>query len=75
MMSDKALVKQLQRELAMLEREMKSIGSGSSGGDSATLLREKEIQIEQVMMNFPQQIQVKTMLIKYCQLLTFSYGS
>ncbi|GLT57953.1 hypothetical protein SLA2020_308860 [Shorea laevis] len=47
-MSDKALVKQLQRELAMLESEMKRIGSGSGRGDSATLLKEKEIQIEQM---------------------------
>ncbi|XP_031287248.1 kinesin-like protein KIN-7E isoform X2 [Pistacia vera] len=47
-MSDKALVKQLQRELARLESEMKSLGSTSGTYDSATLLKEKELIIEQM---------------------------
>ncbi|KAJ0085769.1 hypothetical protein Patl1_09250 [Pistacia atlantica] len=47
-MSDKALVKQLQRELAKLESEMKSLGSTSGTYDSTTLLKEKELIIEQM---------------------------
>ncbi|MBA0661133.1 hypothetical protein Goklo_005454, partial [Gossypium klotzschianum] len=46
-MSDKALVKQLQRELAKLENEMKSLGSAPVKRDTASLLREKELLIEQ----------------------------
>ncbi|GLT69166.1 hypothetical protein SLA2020_413400 [Shorea laevis] len=47
-MSDKALVKLLQRELARLEGEMKSLVSSSGPGDSTKLLKEKEILIEQM---------------------------
>ncbi|XVE56121.1 hypothetical protein DITRI_Ditri03aG0212200 [Diplodiscus trichospermus] len=47
-MSDKALVKQLQRELARLENEMKSLGSTSVKRDTAKLLRDKEQLIEQM---------------------------
>ncbi|TYH64738.1 hypothetical protein ES332_D06G007900v1 [Gossypium tomentosum] len=47
-MSDKALVKQLQRELAKLENEMKSLGSAPVKRDTASLLREKELLIEQM---------------------------
>ncbi|XP_022752076.1 kinesin-like protein KIN-7I [Durio zibethinus] len=47
-MSDKALVKQLQRELARLENEMKSMGSASVKRDIAILLRDKEQLIEQM---------------------------
>ncbi|XP_057975848.1 kinesin-like protein KIN-7F [Malania oleifera] len=47
-MSDKALVKHLQRELARMESELKSLGSPSAIGDSAALLKEKEIQIEKM---------------------------
>ncbi|KAL8168025.1 hypothetical protein V2J09_009524 [Rumex salicifolius] len=43
--SDKALVKQLQRELARLEDELRNAGS-SARSDSASLLREKDLQIE-----------------------------
>ncbi|KAH7566300.1 hypothetical protein JRO89_XS08G0134400 [Xanthoceras sorbifolium] len=45
-MSDKALVKHLQRELARLENELRSPGPNSGIHDSATLLREKDIEIE-----------------------------
>lgn len=48
-MSDKALVKQLQRELAKLENEMKSLGSAPVKRDTASLLREKELLVEQVI--------------------------
>lgn len=44
-MSEKVLVKHLQRELARLQLELRTAGSAS---DSATLLREKELMIEQV---------------------------
>ncbi|XP_022769105.1 kinesin-like protein KIN-7I [Durio zibethinus] len=47
-MSDKALVKQLQRELARLENEMRSLGSASVKRDTANLLREKELLIGQM---------------------------
>ena len=47
--SDKALVKQLQRELARLENELRNSGSACRKSDSATLLREKDIQIEKVI--------------------------
>lgn len=44
--SDKSLVKQLQRELARLESELKKSGSTQRKPDSAELLREKDLQIE-----------------------------
>ncbi|KAM7258073.1 hypothetical protein ACFE04_013814 [Oxalis oulophora] len=47
-MSDKALVKQLQKELARLESEMKSLGSAPISRDSTALLKEKELQIEKM---------------------------
>ncbi|KAL5847763.1 hypothetical protein ACOSQ3_011287 [Xanthoceras sorbifolium] len=47
-MSDKALVKQLQKELARLESEVKSIGSAPVRSNSAALLKEKELIIEQM---------------------------
>lgn len=48
-MSEKALVKQLQRELAKLENELRNVSSVSaSGGDSASALREKELLIQKV---------------------------
>jgi centromeric protein E len=47
-MSDKTLVKKLQKEVARLENELKSAGSNSFAGDSTALLREKELQIEKV---------------------------
>lgn len=47
-MSDKALVKQLQRELARLENELRSARTTSISSDSAALLREKDLEIEKV---------------------------
>uniref|UniRef100_A0A5B7AP28 Kinesin-like protein n=1 Tax=Davidia involucrata TaxID=16924 RepID=A0A5B7AP28_DAVIN len=44
-MSDKALVKHLQRELARLESELRSPGPTFATSDSAALLREKDFQI------------------------------
>ncbi|KAL9662385.1 hypothetical protein QQ045_027218 [Rhodiola kirilowii] len=46
-MSDKALVKQLQREMARLENELKNAGA-MSGNTSAVLLKEKESLIEKM---------------------------
>ncbi|XP_022775401.1 kinesin-like protein KIN-7H [Durio zibethinus] len=43
--SDKALVRQLQRELARLENELRSAGTTSISSDSAALLREKDLEI------------------------------
>lgn len=48
-MSEKALVKHLQKELARLENELRNVSSVSSLGISASLLREKELLIEKVM--------------------------
>jgi centromeric protein E len=48
MMSDKAMVKQLQRELAKLENELKSLLSGSITYDLASILKEKDLLIEKV---------------------------
>uniref|UniRef100_A0A2C9U0J3 Kinesin-like protein n=1 Tax=Manihot esculenta TaxID=3983 RepID=A0A2C9U0J3_MANES len=47
-MSEKALVKQLQKELGRLEGRLKSMGSSSAKGETAALLREKELLIEQM---------------------------
>ncbi|KAF8011065.1 hypothetical protein BT93_J1626 [Corymbia citriodora subsp. variegata] len=47
-MSDKALVKHLQRELARLESELRNPGLASVSSDSAVLLREKDLQIEKL---------------------------
>ncbi|GMI88127.1 hypothetical protein like AT2G21300 [Hibiscus trionum] len=47
-MSDKALVKQLQRELARLESELKSPAPPPSNSDHAALLRKKDLQIQKM---------------------------
>ncbi|KAI6668950.1 hypothetical protein NL676_003835 [Syzygium grande] len=47
-MSDKALVKHLQRELARLESELRNPGLASVSSDSTMLLREKDLQIEKL---------------------------
>ncbi|KAL8172020.1 hypothetical protein V2J09_023824 [Rumex salicifolius] len=46
--SDKALVKQLRKELARLEGELKNMSKAPPKGDSSALLREKELQIEKM---------------------------
>jgi hypothetical protein len=46
--SDKTLVKQLQRELARLESELKNTRPDSVAPDSTAVLREKDLQIEKV---------------------------
>ncbi|GAB2291824.1 hypothetical protein Dimus_026075 [Dionaea muscipula] len=48
LMSDKALVKQLRKELARLEGELKNMPPISASGDLAGVLREKEQQIEKM---------------------------
>ncbi|KAF2322821.1 hypothetical protein GH714_031079 [Hevea brasiliensis] len=47
-MSDKALVKHLQRELARLESELRSPVTASSTSDYAALLRKKDLQIQKM---------------------------
>ncbi|KAH0969442.1 hypothetical protein GBA52_028710 [Prunus armeniaca] len=47
-MSDKALVKHLQRELTRLENELRGSGPKTVPADSSTLLREKDHQIEKL---------------------------
>ncbi|KAG6773879.1 hypothetical protein POTOM_021217 [Populus tomentosa] len=47
--SDKTLVKQLQRELARLENELKNTRPDSVTSDSTIVLREKDLQIEKLM--------------------------
>lgn len=51
-MSDKALVKQLQRELTRLENELKSGGKITVSSDSASLLKEKDLEIGKVLNDF-----------------------
>ncbi|CAL1361195.1 unnamed protein product [Linum trigynum] len=46
--SDKALVKQLQKELARLENELRSTGAKSVSSNVTELLREKDMQIERL---------------------------
>lgn len=48
-MSDKALVKHLQREVSRLENELRSGGLINNSPDFAEILREKDIQIEKVI--------------------------
>ncbi|CAL1384840.1 unnamed protein product [Linum trigynum] len=47
-MSDKALVKHLQKELARLESELRSPAPASSTNDYTTLLRKKDLQIQKM---------------------------
>ncbi|XP_044469900.1 kinesin-like protein KIN-7G isoform X2 [Mangifera indica] len=47
-MSDKALVKHLQRELSRLENELRTSGAISNISDYAAILREKDIEIEKL---------------------------
>ncbi|KAM1062678.1 hypothetical protein ACFX2A_027545 [Malus domestica] len=47
-MSDKALVKHLQKELTRLENELRGSGHKIVSADSSTILREKDLQIEKV---------------------------
>ncbi|KAE8685968.1 Kinesin-like protein NACK1 [Hibiscus syriacus] len=46
--SDKALVKQLQRELSRIENELRNARTTSVSSDSAELLREKDLEIEKL---------------------------
>ncbi|KAK2998404.1 hypothetical protein RJ639_024149, partial [Escallonia herrerae] len=55
-MSEKALVKQLQRELTRLENELRNFGSYSSSG-SASILKEKELLIEKMDKEIKELIQ------------------
>jgi len=48
-MSDKALVKHLQKELARLESELKSPAPISSSCNCSTTIRKKDLQIEKVL--------------------------
>lgn len=52
-MSKKALVKQLQKELARLEKELRNLTSLAASGDSASALKEKEMLIENVNKKHP----------------------
>ncbi|KAJ4847318.1 hypothetical protein Tsubulata_017357 [Turnera subulata] len=47
-MSDKALVKRLQKELVRLETQLRGVGSVPLSGDSTSLLKEKDLLIEQM---------------------------
>ncbi|WCJ35147.1 Kinesin-like protein KIN-7F [Euphorbia peplus] len=47
-MSDKVLVKQLRKDLARLENQLRSMRSISATGDTAVLLKQKDILIEQM---------------------------
>lgn len=47
-MSDKALVKHLQRELSRLESELRCPGSTAATSHFGALLKEKDVQIQKV---------------------------
>lgn len=47
-MSDKALLKQLQRELARLETELRNPSSPASNCDCSMTVRKKDLQIQKV---------------------------
>jgi hypothetical protein len=51
-MSDKALVKHLQKEVARLESELRSPDLASSTCDYTSLLRQKDLQIQKVIICF-----------------------
>ncbi|GKV21047.1 hypothetical protein SLEP1_g31073 [Rubroshorea leprosula] len=57
-MSDKALVKHLQKELARLESELRSPAPVSSNCDYAALLRKKDVQIQKVKMYILTRLQI-----------------
>ncbi|XP_059459574.1 kinesin-like protein KIN-7I isoform X2 [Corylus avellana] len=68
--SDKAMVKQLQRELSRLENELKSLVSNSITYDFAALLKEKDLLIEkmgQEIKELTQQSQLTESRIKNSQ--------
>lgn len=67
-MSEKALVKQLQKELARLENELRSAASFSATGNSDSLLREKERLIEKVIRQISKLADkpLNTFRIKHC---------
>ena len=51
-MSDKALVKHLQKEVARLESELRSPTPASSTCDYVSLLRKRDLQIQKVIICF-----------------------
>ena len=51
-MSDKALVKHLQKELARLESELRSPAPTSSSCSCSVIIRKKDLQIEKVIFSF-----------------------
>lgn len=63
-MSDKVLVKHLQRELAKLESELKSPRQALVVSDTTALLMEKDLQIEKVLpftsINLSRYLNLKT---------------
>lgn len=48
-MSDKALVKHLQKELARLESELRTPAPVSSSSEYAAIIKKKDLQIEKVV--------------------------
>lgn len=67
-MSDKALVKHLQKELARLESELRTPGPASSTFDYAALLRKKDLQIEKVWIFLSE-------FVKKCQFVALQVHS
>lgn len=72
-MSDKALVKQLQRELARLESELRNPAPATSSCDCGVSLRKKDLQIQKVCALMKIQKYFKAPLIRVC--LDFFYYS
>ncbi|KAH8515205.1 hypothetical protein H0E87_003888 [Populus deltoides] len=73
-MSDKTLVKKLQKEVARLENELKSAGSNSFAGDSTALLREKELQIEKMHQEIQELTWQRDQAESHLQSLLESFG-
>ncbi|KAK4784566.1 hypothetical protein SAY86_018934 [Trapa natans] len=61
-MSDKALLKHLQRELARLENELRSPGLSTVKSDSDALLREKDLHIQELKNDIAELIQQRNQL-------------
>lgn len=71
-MTDKLLVKQLQRELARLEGELRNSGSTNLKSISAALLKEKDLQIEMVIMQFYAILMVYYLFMKLSRIFSIS---
>ncbi|KAB5568173.1 hypothetical protein DKX38_001966 [Salix brachista] len=73
-MSDKTLVKKLQKEVARLESELESARSKSFADDSTALLRDKELQIEKMHQEIKELTWQRDQAASHLQSLLKSFG-